>query len=202
MLLQSERAKSRWVQTDRFIEHWKNERQALLVIYNQTCQSLLSKKSPPPEQLQTLCQHLVHYALVAHLTGFTKLAEANQICNPKNAMLDRQIVKNIGRTSDFVEQFDAKYANTTEINLTTFSTDLSKLGEQLADRMDWEDILFRNYVLETSKHLEATPETPARNHSRQTAKKLLELIQPPTDSTPTMKKKGPKKKDPSQKHRP
>jgi len=121
------------------IKHWLKQRQALLVIFSQLCESNRAKS----DKLHTFCQSLVDYLSTGHFQMFEKLAQAQAAYLPHSKGLDGNILDSISQTTDFALDFNDKY--TDPKSLTDLSRDLSLLGENLANRMDWEDNLIKNY---------------------------------------------------------
>lgn len=151
MLLQQNRDLSPWQQTDTLIEQWLKQRQTLLVIYNQMCQTKSSLNNPfKPQTLQSFCQILMDYLSAGHFKIFEKLAEAYQVNGtlPAQALNDALLDK-ILFTTNIALDFNDKYTNPE--NLRDLSGDLSNLGENLAHRMEWEDSLINTY-LQVTKH--------------------------------------------------
>lgn len=106
------------------------------------------------EPLQSFCQLLIDYVSIGHFKIFEKLAEAKAQLPGKQSELDKNLLTKILRTTLLALDFNDQYEN---INLAqnyselpTLLEDLSKLGEQLAERMDWEDQLIQNYLLDTA----------------------------------------------------
>lgn len=139
-----------WSKTDQIIETWLKERQQLLILFYR-----LLKVHPfddehlenDVETLQDFCQILIDYVSAGHFEIFEKIAEANEITN--NGGLNRDILVNILRTTVTAMDFSSKYENS--MDYTTLKQDLSKLGEELAKRMDFEDELIGSYLEATDK---------------------------------------------------
>jgi len=152
---------------DDTIEKWLKERQALLVLYNQLLESpLLQASNTDTATLTRFCEALIDYVSLGHFRVFEKIAEVeaigkNDIGNysvtdiiysqnvPKKQEDDHEdsnIIVNILRTTLQVLDFNDKYAENAGKNLIDLKEDLSSLGENLADRLDWEDELVSNYL--------------------------------------------------------
>lgn len=84
------------------------------------------------------------YLSSGHFRIFEKLAEYCSACQPHFSGLDANLLKKISQTTDTALDFNDKYTNPK--SLETLSEDLSHLGVNLANRMDWEDALIKNYL--------------------------------------------------------
>jgi regulator of sigma D len=125
---------------DLIIQQWLKHRQELLIQYSQVCASHHSDL----EKLEVFCQTLMDYLSSGHFKVFEKLAEYYQTQHPHSSGLDTNALKNISKTTDIALDFNDKYTNPK--SLETLSEDVSYLGVNLANRMDWEDILIKNYL--------------------------------------------------------
>ena len=149
-----------WKQTDHLIDKWTEERQEMIVLYYK-----LSKTQPfkeeiletqeivaDPTELNRFCQILVDYVSVGHFEIFEKISEAT---TQKNSHWQRAktLVKSLVNTTKAPMDFSDKYANTSHLTRceNTFKHDLSKLGEELAKRMDLEDNLIKIYLSATKE---------------------------------------------------
>lgn len=128
--------------TDHSIKLWLQQRQELLVIYSQLCG--IEKPSESFEKLQVFCQNLMDYLSIGHFKMFEKLAEAHYHMSPNTKGLDGSLLQKISDTTDIALDFNDKYTDSN--SLEDLPEDLSLLGENLADRMDWEDKLIKTYM--------------------------------------------------------
>lgn len=125
---------------DPLIQQWLKHRQELLIQYSQVCGAPHSDL----EKLEVFCQTLIDYLGSEHFRLFEKLAEYYAACQPQFTGLDANLLERISQTTDIALDFNDKYTNPK--NLEALSEDLSHLGVNLANRMDWEDALIKNYL--------------------------------------------------------
>jgi regulator of sigma D len=152
LLLQQTIDVNPWLKTDKQIEQWLIQRQILLVIYNQICQTKHSSQSHSKLQtLHSFCQVLMDYLSAGHFKIFEKLATAYQTDNSTSQSMgiSNQLLEKILTTTDVALDFNDKYTDPADLN--ELSKDLSTLGENLAHRMEWEDSLVNTY-LQLTKH--------------------------------------------------
>ncbi len=128
---------------DPLMKQWLKQRQDLLVLYSQLSVIKLFD-SAEKEKLELFCQTLVDYVSIGHFKMFEKIAEFYQSYQPAAAGLDGELLNKILTTTDIILDFNDKYLELD--NLETLSTDLSHLGENLAQRLDWEDGLIKTYL--------------------------------------------------------
>ncbi len=120
-------------QIDPLIQQWLKQRQAVLVHYSELCTGRLSET----ENLQQFCQTLMDYISNGHFKMFEKLAEFYHASQPHFQELDAALLNKILQTTDHALDFNEKYTDPKD--LSALLSDLSPLGESLANRMDWED---------------------------------------------------------------
>ena len=125
---------------DPLIQGWLKHRQELLIQYSQVC----GAHNSDLEKLEGFCQTLMDYLATGHFRVFEKLAEYCETCQPYFPGLDANLLEKISQTTDIALDFNDKYTNPK--NLEALSEDLSRLGVNLANRMDWEDALIKNYL--------------------------------------------------------
>ena len=82
---------------DLMIRQWLNERQSLLIAYNNLCQTVAKNGSVSNQQMQAFCQLLIDYLSVGHFKIFEKLAEAQ--ANTAEPELDKDILAKILRST-------------------------------------------------------------------------------------------------------
>lgn len=126
----------------RTVDNLVKERQALLVLYGE-----LASLRPYAANLETrgrlqrFCQLLVDYAALGHFEVYehiTRGVERRQ----RLADLAASVYPLIEATTREVVDFDARYASEPPCeNLDSLAEDLSRLGEQLALRIECEDQL-------------------------------------------------------------
>ena len=115
------------------IQQWLKQRQSVLVHYSELC----TIKNSETENLQQFCQTLMDYISTGHFKMFEKLAEVYHASQPQFQPLDAELLNKILLTTDIALDFNDKYTDPKELD--ALFSDLSPLGEALANRMDWED---------------------------------------------------------------
>lgn len=129
---------------DQIIDRWLEDRQTLLVLYHELCLNHASPEEHPKidkEALQLFREVLTDYSAFGHFQVFEKLAEV-QARHPSST-LNKNVLLNILRTTLAMLDFSDKYGENCSYH--TLNQDLSKLGEELAKRLDLEDILILQY---------------------------------------------------------
>ena len=101
---------------------------------------------PVQEILQEFCQILVDYIATGHFGLYERIANGQerrrQISDLANELYPR-IAESTQLALDFNDKYDCEDHCT---NLGSLQDDLSKLGEILAQRIEWEDKLIRAMV--------------------------------------------------------
>ncbi len=120
------------------IKGWLKQRQELLVLYSQLCET----NRLDPQKLELFCQTLMDYISAGHFKVFEKVAESYPDYQQKG--LDPNLLEQISSTTDFSLDFNEKYTEPT--GFESLLQDLSELGEHLAHRMDWEDKILGPYL--------------------------------------------------------
>lgn len=123
---------------DSSVKQWLKQRQDLLVLYGQLCETNCLE----PTNLELFCQTLVDYLSAGHFTVFEKVAERCECY--KEVGIDTVMLEKITSTTDFALNFNDKYTEPDDFE--HLLQDLSVLGEHLAHRMDWEDQILKPYL--------------------------------------------------------
>lgn len=127
--------------------HWLAQRQSLLIIFNELCQTHANTElEAQPFLIQTFCQKLMDYVSMGHFKIFEKLADAQANCNPGLGELNPSLVSQILQNTLASLEFNDRYEQPDQYQPQKFSEDLSKLGQELAHRMDCEDQLIKGYL--------------------------------------------------------
>jgi regulator of sigma D len=149
MLTQLEKAQQEWGGSHSVIDSWLEERQELLVLY---CKLV---GLPPfdrnehalPEQahIQKFCQILMDYLSAGHFEIYNDIAKACENKGKESLALAQLLYPKISASTDIALSFNDKYAETKQDStLPDFDTELSKLGEILEQRFEYEDELIDN----------------------------------------------------------
>ncbi len=102
-----------------------------------------------PELLQRFCQSLIDYTATAHFKLYQYFDEKRE---RRRAVLDvaEKAFPRISQCTDSILEFNDKYDHPETIHddnkLASLKTDLSNLGETLADRIELEDKVIRAMV--------------------------------------------------------
>lgn len=144
LLLQQSTHRQQWSKVDNIIDHWLLERHDLLILYTELCQIINHKNEQAKiDALNHFCQILIDYVSAGHFEIFEKIAEAESQSFDTTIELDKNLVVNILRTTNDALDFNDKYSQ--PCKLTELKDDLSKLGERIAQRLEWEDKLIQDY---------------------------------------------------------
>lgn len=159
--------RSPWKATDQLIIKWLQDRQSVLILYNELCQMPANteqleqmEKTEQAEKnnseyqkpmIQSFCQRLMDYISMGHFKIFEKLADAEASCSSTRGELDKNLMTRVLNSTivalDFNDHFQ-EYLGSNQL-----SEHLSKLGQELAHRMDCEDKLIKHYLEVTSEVL-------------------------------------------------
>ncbi len=138
----------KWSTTDRIIESWLQDRQALIVLFNQLC--ALAPFKPPQATgpiLIEFCTALIDYVSAGQFEVFEKIFEANGRANDPSPSFDKSWLLQLFKTTINALDFNDRYHNSQDY--TDLSTALSFLGERIADRLELEDHLIDLYMQAT-----------------------------------------------------
>ncbi|MEE8058840.1 MAG: sigma D regulator [Pseudomonadales bacterium] len=132
----------RWSGVNEMIDRWLHERQSLIV---QFCAlSGVHEFSPKTERsslrLQKFCQVLVDYVSTGHFEVYYQLIREAEEFKDGSADLVASLFPSINATTATSMEFNDKHANA-KGPFTDLSKDLSKLGETMASRFEFEDRL-------------------------------------------------------------
>lgn len=136
--------KERWSGVNKLIERWLAERQAVIV---QFCAisgvHVLSPQSTGAnrQRLQRFCQHLLDYVSAGHFEVYYELVREAEAFQDGSAGLAAALMPKLNATTARVLDFSDKYAEADQQALGNLAKDLSRLGEILAERFDYEDRL-------------------------------------------------------------
>ena len=144
MLWHKHKNSPEWEETDTIIDNWLQERQELLIVYQQISQSKgYSSESFDKELLSIFCEILVDYVSAGHFEVFEKLAKASEICEKSG--LDPKLLVEILKSTMTALEFSEKYS-LPNFKFKNLKLDLSKVGEKLSHRLDLEDQLIGAYL--------------------------------------------------------
>lgn len=140
--IQEHSGSERRQQTQAMIQKLLNERQQVWSLYCTVAGLEPFTPDKPVESLmQDFCQVLVDYISLGHFGIYQRIADGRER-RVKVLETAERIYPRIARATDQAIQFNDKYEKLTgEEMLSSLSSDLSKLGEELATRIELEDQL-------------------------------------------------------------
>ncbi len=143
MLENCRSAKERWGGVSEIIDGWLKERQDLIVLY---C-DITSTESDSPEVLvnkyQNFCQILVDYVSAGHFEVYEQLIKEAKEFNDGGLELAKKIIPQIELTTETALKFNDQFDEIHKVDdgLGELGQEMSKLGEVLEDRFEFEDTL-------------------------------------------------------------
>ncbi len=146
---QGNRAKERRTGSQELVQKLVTERTEMLSLYCQLAglepygNSKNSRHKPAQELLQKFCQVLVDYIAAGHFSLYERIVngtERRQLISTLAENLYPRIAKTTEAALDFNDKYDC--GDHCEI-AASFNDDLSRLGEDLAARIETEDKLLR-----------------------------------------------------------
>jgi len=143
MLENCRNAKERWGGVSDIVDKWLKERQDLIVLY---CE-ITSTESESPETLvskyQHFCQILVDYVSAGHFEVYEQLIQEAKEFDDGGLDLAKKIIPQIEVTTEIALKFNDQFDNVHKVDdgLGSLGSEMSKLGEVLEDRFEFEDAL-------------------------------------------------------------
>ena len=129
-----------WPWAHERIKHWLEARRELLVTFCQltSIKDFHDDDLAQGKQLQMFCQQLVDYISEGHFEIFEQLINEGHLFNDAIALASgKKLLPAIYALTDLILDFNDKYLATDD--LSSLATDLSVLGENLAQRFEIED---------------------------------------------------------------
>lgn len=139
MLEHCKSAQERWGGVSDIIDKWLAERQTMLVDYCTLSDSIEELDNGTCGlKLQALCQVLVDYVSAGHFEIYDQLVKEGQELNDVEGLRAAgELYKKIDSTTEYILDFNDKYQEIDDLD--AIETDLSRLGEVLAERFESED---------------------------------------------------------------
>lgn len=142
MLIQLEKVQKKWGGSQRIIDAWLNERQAVLVEYCELAglPPFNTAKSAQPSfsDVEHFCQRLIDYISVGHFEVFNAIENSDEKIKKKA----QGVIKLINKSTDFALKFNDSYVKLDQATaLNNLDHDLAKLGPFLEERFQLEDKL-------------------------------------------------------------
>jgi len=161
--MSNESATERRARTKKEIKQLIAERNAVLSKYydlaKQT-EDLDGDLKRTRDQLEEFCQDLVDYMAIGHFEIYSRIEDGSERRH-EILKLAEQIMPRINDTTQIAVAFNDIYDDTRSIDESSLSqlpTHLSKLGEELATRIDLEDQFIHTLLVTASKpHLTSVP---------------------------------------------
>jgi len=125
--------------TQDIIDKLLTERQEMLVIFCELAGHQPFNLNEDGETLQRFCEVLVDYSAFAHFEIYERVIDGRE---RRQKVLDvaREVYPRISEASEVAVEFNDKYDEADhELDLSHLDADLSKLGEELAVRIEMED---------------------------------------------------------------
>ncbi|GAB1258625.1 sigma D regulator [Aurantivibrio plasticivorans] len=149
MLENCKSAKERWGGVSEIIDRWLQERQDMLVQFCDLSEGLDFDLNEDEAgiKLRRLCQIMMDYVSAGHFEVYEQLIKESQELNDTDALKQADVLfTKIDKTTDAILDFNDKYQETDD--LESLTGDLSRIGENLANRFEIEDQMID--VLHTS----------------------------------------------------
>ena len=146
---QGKRAEERRTGSQELVQKLITERTEMLSLYCQLAglepyaNNKNSRTKPSQELLQKFCQVLVDYIAAGHFSLYERIVNGTERRQQISALAENlypRIAKSTESALDFNDKYDC--GDSCEI-AASFSDDLSRLGEELAARIELEDKLLR-----------------------------------------------------------
>ncbi len=143
MLENCRNAKERWGGVSDIVDKWLKERQDLIVLY---CEITSAEGESPEIQVskyQRFCQILVDYVSAGHFEVYEQLIQEAKEFDDGGLELAKKIIPQIEVTTEIALKFNDQFDNVHKIDdgLGSLGKEMSKLGEVLEDRFEFEDAL-------------------------------------------------------------
>ncbi len=133
--------------TQDLIDKLLRERQEMLVLFCEVAGlEPYHRSTSLDEQLQTFCQVLIDYTAFGHFEVFGRISDGNE---RRGAVLKvaEKIYPDFVKASELAVAFNDRYdLSDHQLQLNHLSEDLSRLGEELAVRIELEDQLLETMM--------------------------------------------------------
>ncbi len=142
MASQMQSGQERRVRTREMVEKWLQERQEMLVLYCQLAGlDPYTPDKPNKQLLKDFCQVLVDYVAFGHFEVYERISRGEERRLQVKRVAE-EVYPRIAATTDTVVAFNDKYDSAGgEQMLEHLDDDLSRLGAELATRIEAEDMV-------------------------------------------------------------
>lgn len=140
MALGNESGKERRTNTKEMVEKWLTSRQKMLVLFSQLGGLELYDADRPVEKvLKEFCQEMVDYIAFGHFEVYDRIVRGDER-RSKVIRIAEEVYPTIADATEKAVAFNDKYDTSDhDQSLDDLTADLSKLGEELATRIEMED---------------------------------------------------------------
>lgn len=130
--------------TREMVQKLLDERQEMLLMFCRVAGlEPFKNATPSTDVLQEFCQVLVDYSAFGHFEIYERIV-AGRERRGQVVEVAREVYPRIAESSEVAVEFNDKYdASDHELDLQQLDRDLSKLGEEIAVRIEMEDHIIR-----------------------------------------------------------
>ncbi|MCW8944403.1 MAG: sigma D regulator [Sedimenticola sp.] len=142
--MHSDTGQERRARTKDMVEKWLAERQQMLVLYCKLAGvESFDPDKPEKQLLRDFCQLLVDYVAFGHFEVYDRITSGEER-RGEVIKVAEEAYPRIAEVTESVVTFNDKYDLNDHVQaLDELSTDLSTLGEELANRIELEDKLVK-----------------------------------------------------------
>jgi regulator of sigma D len=140
MLEDCQTLQQHWGGVSDVIDRWLEERRELLVKYCELSEvkNFDGANADHGTMLQNFCELMVDYVSVGHFEVFEQLAAEGKAFSDKEGLEQgAALMEKIQPSTEIILDFNDKYLATDDLDV--LATDLSEIGETLAQRFESED---------------------------------------------------------------
>ncbi len=126
------------------VENWLAERSQMIVQFCKLSGYRNQTELPESQQINGFCDILIDYVSAGHFEVYEQIVNDCDVNGPTSIELLNNLYPNISKTTDIVVDFNEKYSKVLVSEgerMSAFDTDLSQLGEAIAQRVELEDSL-------------------------------------------------------------
>ncbi|UZE96423.1 sigma D regulator [Alkalimarinus alittae] len=143
MLENCRNAKERWGGVSDIVDKWLKERQDLIVLYCDITSTEGESTEALVTRYQHFCQLLVDYVSAGHFEVYEQLIQEAKEFDDGGLELAKKIIPQIEQTTEIALKFNDQFDNVHKVDdgLGSLVSEMSRLGEVLADRFELEDAM-------------------------------------------------------------
>jgi regulator of sigma D len=164
MLENCQTLQQHWGGVSEIIDRWLEERREMLVKYCELSEikGFDGSNDDHGTMLQRFCEVMVDYVSVGHFEVFEQLAGEGKAFSDKDGLRQgAELMEKIQPSTEALLDFNDKYLATDD--LETLGTDLSVIGETLAQRFESEDkmieVLHNAHLVQLMPTQESQPDS-------------------------------------------